>query len=86
MGASSNLQFVEQEVEYTGAEETTSYTFTDFFTQTPTTNAGVVIMFNGLRLNDADYSISNRDLTLNLSVMGYALEPSDIIAASYAHT
>lgn len=69
---------------YTGATQTGTYTLTNYFPVDPVDETAVVY-FNGAKLNPADYSTNGRDLTLNLGTIGYDLEDTDVIGATFGY-
>jgi hypothetical protein len=59
-------------------------TLASFFNYIPM--AGTIqVIFNGLRLEDENWSVVGRDLTLNLDTTPYALEAGDVISAYYSY-
>lgn len=60
-----------------------TYDLTNFFAKTPQTGS-ITVEFNGVRLNDTDWSVVGTTLRLNFGVIPYALENGDTISAQYA--
>jgi hypothetical protein len=70
---------------HSGATITTgAYTIHGFFEQSPIQST-VDVTFNGLRLDQADWSTAGTDITLNIDSLSYSLEASDVISATYRY-
>jgi len=81
-GAGVNLR--DTSVEYTGNTITSgTYSFLNFFEFAP--QAGTItVEINGQRIQPSQYSVSGRNLVLDLDTLPYDLDPGDIASARYA--
>ena len=81
-GAGVNLR--DTAVEYTGNTVTSgTYTFINFFEFAP--QAGTItVEVNGQRIESTQYSVSGRNLVLDVDALPYDLDPNDIVSARYA--
>jgi hypothetical protein len=59
------------------------HTLTNFFAHIPQ-NDTVTVSFNGMRLNDDQYSVGGLNLVLEMDNIPYDLENDDVISARYA--
>jgi hypothetical protein len=85
IGLSATLNTGEVSIAYAGVTQSSTYTFTGFFANTPITNSSK-IYFNGLSIHEgsgADYTVSGLNLVLNLTNIGYSLEAGDVISGTY---
>jgi hypothetical protein len=74
----------DDQVVYEGeAVESGNYTFTNFFAYVPQADT-VTVYFNGVRLNDTDFSTTSKNLVINMDNLPYDLEAGDCISARYA--
>lgn len=81
-GAGVNLR--DTAVEYSGNSLTTgTYTFVNFFEYAPQLNS-ITVEVNGQRIESTQYTVSGRNLVLNLDTLPYDLDPGDIVSARYA--
>lgn len=81
-GAGVNMR--DTAVEYLGNSIATgTYTFSNFFLYAP--QAGTItVEVNGQRIEEGQYSVSGRDLVLNLDTLPYSLDQGDVASARYA--
>lgn len=74
----------DDQVIYSGSSVTSgTYSFVDFFAYTPQADT-VTVYFNGMRMDDSEFSTSGKDLVLNLDSMAFDLDDGDIVSARYA--
>jgi len=80
-GAGVNLR--DTAVEYSGNQMTSgTYSFINFFEFAPQAST-ITVEVNGQRIESSQYSVSGRDLVLNLDTLPYDLDPGDIVSARY---
>lgn len=82
----TSLNIRDAEVIYTGSTLTAadeSYELPNFFNNDPILGS-IVVEINGGRINQNMWSISDRNLTINLVNLPYDLESGDTISATYA--
>ena len=81
-GAGVNMR--DTAVEYTGNSlDSGTYEFTNFFDYAP--QAGTItVEINGQRIESNQYSISGRNLVLDLDTLPYSLDAGDVASARYA--
>lgn len=81
-GAGVNLR--DTAVEYSGNTVTEgTYTFTNFFEYAPQLNS-ITVEVNGQRIEANQFSVSGKDLVLNLDTIPYDLEAGDVVSTRYA--
>jgi hypothetical protein len=80
-GAGVNIR--DTSVEYAGNTVTSGpHVFSNFFEYTPQLNS-VTVEVNGQRIEPSQYSVSGRNLTLDLDTLPYDLDAGDIVSARY---
>ena len=83
--AAINRKVANDEWEYSGATVATgTVTLAAFFAHAPLAGS-VAVTFNGLRLKTANFSVSGMDLILDIDAIGYSVETTDVVAASYEY-
>ena len=81
-GAGVNLR--DTAVEYAGNSIATgTYTFNNFFEFPPQLNS-ITVEVNGQRIESTQYSVSGRNLVLDLDTLPYDLDPGDVVSGRYA--
>lgn len=81
-GAGVNLR--DTAVEYSGNTVTTgTYTFTNIFEYAPQMNS-LAVEVNGQRLESGQFTVTGKDLVLNVDSMPYALDSGDVVSVRYA--
>jgi hypothetical protein len=81
-GAGVNMR--DTAVEYAGNSVATgTYTLNNFFEYAP--QAGTItVEVNGQRIESNQYTVSGRNLVLDLDTLPYDLDPGDVVSARYA--